>query len=49
MTAALIGFAAVLVLAFLRMPLGVALGLVALWALQNLPTLKPPCLALHDW
>ena len=28
MTAALIGFAAVLILAFMRMPLGVALGLV---------------------
>ena len=28
MTVALIGFAAVLVLAFMRMPLGIALGLV---------------------
>ena len=30
MTFALIGFAVVLILAFLRMPLGVALGLVGL-------------------
>ncbi|MFK8077637.1 MAG: TRAP transporter large permease [Granulosicoccus sp.] len=40
MTAALIGFAAVLVLAFLRMPLGVALGLVGVVGFAELANLK---------
>lgn len=40
MTAALIGFAAVLVLAFLRMPLGVALGLVGVVGFAELANFK---------
>ena len=40
MTAALIGFAAVLVLAFLRMPLGIALGLVGVVGFAQLANYK---------
>jgi len=40
MTAALIGFAAVLVLAFLRMPLGIALGLVGVIGFGELANYK---------
>jgi len=40
MTIALIGFAAVLILAFMRMPLGVALGLVGLVGFSELSSYR---------
>jgi hypothetical protein len=49
MGVALLGFAAVLILAFMRMPLGIALGLVGVIGFGELSNYRAAFPVLLDW